>query len=119
MSTTTAVPFHTDRRRPQTQGASAARPAAGLRLTRRGRIVVFVLGLVVAFLIAFLVAGGSVATDSAEPLETVTVGSGDTLWAIADERTDGDVLEMIEHIKELNDLDGGSLQVGQSLRVPA
>ena len=50
----------------------------------------------------------------------VMVGTGDTLWDIAaDHADDGDVLEMMEHIKDLNDLDGGSLQAGQKLRVPA
>ncbi len=49
----------------------------------------------------------------------ITVGTGDTLWAIATERAEGDdVREMIQHIQPLNALDGGLVVTGQRLRVP-
>jgi predicted Zn-dependent protease len=98
----------------------AARPVSTLRLTRRGRLVVFLLAMLVALTAGFLLASGSVATETPEATEVVTVGTGDTLWDIAAERPDdGDVLDMVGHIKELNDLDSGTLMAGQKLRVPA
>jgi predicted Zn-dependent protease len=91
-----------------------------LRLTRRGRIVVFALALVWVLAAFWLFSSGSVATDKPEATTVVMVGTGDTLWDIAaDHAGDGDVLEMVQHIKDLNDLDSGSLQAGQKLRVPA
>ncbi len=91
-----------------------------LRLTRRGRIVVFALALIWVLAAFWLFSSGSVATDEPEATTVVMVGTGDTLWDIAaDHADDGDVPEMMEHIKDLNDLDGGALQAGQKLRVPA
>jgi LysM repeat protein len=91
-----------------------------VRLTRRGRIVVFALAMLVVLTAFVLLSGVSVATDTPEATEVVTVGTGDTLWDIAAEHAgDGEVLEMIAHIKDLNDLDSGTLMAGQQLRVPA
>jgi predicted Zn-dependent protease len=98
----------------------AARPTSTLRLTRRGRVVVFALAMLVVLAAFLLLSSGSVATDTPEATEVVLVGSGDTLWDIAGEHADdGDVLEMMAHIKDLNDLDSGALMAGQKLRVPA
>lgn len=97
------------------------RPAARstVRLTRRGRVVVFVMGLAVVFLAGFVLAGGSTATEKSEPVTVVQVGPGETLWDIADAAAPaGRTAAMVEHIKDLNGLEGGSLQVGQQLRVP-
>lgn len=94
-----------------------------LRLTRRGRLVVFLLGLVVAVAVAVAFAGVSVATaEKGEPVPTdvIVVGTGATLWDIAAARTeDGDVRAMISTIQELNHLEGGMLVAGQRLLVPA
>ncbi len=98
----------------------AARPTSTLRLTRRGRAVVFALALLVVLGAFLLLSSGSVATDEPEATTVVMVGTGDTLWDIAAEHADdGEVIEMMAHIKDLNDLDSGSLQAGQKLRVPA
>jgi len=98
----------------------AVRPGNTLRLTRRGRVVVFALAMLVVLAAFLLLSSGSVATNTPEATEVVMVGTGDTLWDIAAEHADdGDVLEMMAHIKDLNDLDSGSLQAGQKLRVPA
>lgn len=102
-------------------------PRSTVRLTRRGRVVVFVLSLVLSLVLAFaigiLVAGGSVATGEAgtpEPTRVVTISSGDTLWAIAaDLAEDGDVPAMITRIERLNALDSPMLTAGQRLVVPA
>jgi hypothetical protein len=95
-----------------------------VRLTRRGRVVILVAALVVAFAIGvFVTAAGSVATQhpgTPEPTQIVQVGTGDTLWAIAAGLADdGDVRAMMEQIKQLNALDSGVLQAGQRLVVPA
>ena len=103
-----------------------ARPAVRpgqLRLTRRGRLVVFVVGLLVAVAVAVAFAGGSVATaekGTPAPTDTIVVGTGATLWDIAAARAEGgDVRDMMSTIQELNHLDGGLLVTGQQLRVPA
>jgi Tfp pilus assembly protein FimV len=103
---------------------SVSRPRSTVRLTRRGRIVVVVAALLVAFAVGvFVTAAGSVATQrpgTPEPTRIVQVGSGDTLWAIASELADGDdVRSMMEEIKQLNALDSSDLQAGQRLVVPA
>jgi len=95
-----------------------------VRLTRRGRLVIIVAALVVAFAIGvFVTAAGSVATQSPgtpEPTRIVQVASGDTLWAIAaDLADDGEVRAMMEQIERLNALDTSVLQAGQRLVVPA
>ena len=80
----------------------------------------FALALVWVLAAFWLFSSGSVATHQPEATTVVMAGTGDTLWDIAaDHADDGGVLEMMEHIKDLNDLDGGSLQAGQKLRVPA
>jgi Tfp pilus assembly protein FimV len=99
-------------------------PRSAVRLTRRGRVVVVVAALLVAFAIGvFVTAAGSVATQrpgSPEPTKIVQVGTGDTLWDIAaDLADDGDVRAVMEEIKHLNALDSGVLQAGQRLVVPA
>jgi hypothetical protein len=100
------------------------RPRSSVRLTRRGRVVVVVAALLVAFAIGvFVTAAGSVATQqpgSPEPTTIVQVGTGDTLWDIAAGlAADGDVRAVMEEIKQLNALDSGVLQAGQRLVVPA
>ena len=108
-----------------TRPARAVRPAAQghLRLTRRGRLVVFLAGLLVAVAVAVAFAGGSVATaEKGQPVPTdvIVVGTGVTLWDIASARADGgDVREVMTTIQRLNHLDGGMLVAGQQLRVPA
>src|SRR4051794_12970964 len=100
------------------------RPRPTVRLTRRGRVVVVLAALLVAFAIGvFVTAAGSVATQhpgTPEPTRIVQVGSGDTLWGIASDVADGgDVRSMIDEIKQLNALDSNDLQAGQRLVVPA
>jgi hypothetical protein len=96
----------------------------GVRLTRRGRLVVLAAALVIAFAVGvFVTAAGSVATQepgTPEPTRIVQVGSGETLWGIAAELDDdGDVRAMMERIERLNALESSVLQAGQRLVVPA
>ncbi|MBM7516316.1 LysM peptidoglycan-binding domain-containing protein [Nocardioides nitrophenolicus] len=127
MSTLTVAPRVTQVRR----SATAARPVAArpaprgqVRLTRRGRAVVFLLALVAVTLAAVWLAAGSAATrdgGGAPQVQLVTVGPGDTLWDIASDAaaTSGDdVRDMMQTIQQLNTLDGSVVYVGQELRVP-
>ena len=106
----------------------AARPAvrSAVRLTARGRLVRSVLLLVVALSVA--VAGGAWAGGLASgsgaysgPVEHVSVGAGDTVWAIAAATAaEGqDVRDLVDEILSLNNLGSGQLVVGQQLVVPA
>jgi len=103
---------------------TSARPASArsLRLTRRGRVVVFLFCVAVLLGVGFALAGGSMATPEkgdAEPIEIITVGTGQTLWDIAAELSDGgDVREEMRHIERLNALDSTMLVAGQRLAVP-
>jgi nucleoid-associated protein YgaU len=99
---------------------------AQVRLTRRGRLVVFVLAfLVVAAAAVWLAAGSAASRDAGGParVDVVTVAPGDTLWDIASDASaatgGGDVRDMMRTIEDLNAIDGGSVFVGQQLRVPA
>lgn len=114
MSTITAVPAQF----PTPPRSAAVRPTGEMRLTRRGRLVVFTLALLVVLAAAVLLAGQATGTSESEQTETIVVGTGQTLWQIADARTDGDTQQMIAHIKQLNRLESGLLMAGQTLEVP-
>lgn len=102
--------------------ATAPRRRSGVRLTRRGRIVVFVLALLV--LMALALAGASLSGAAGEagagvPTHTIVVAPGDTLWDLASDAADGgSVRAMEQRIKDLNGLDSGVLIAGQRLRIP-
>jgi nucleoid-associated protein YgaU len=102
--------------------AATAAPAAPVRLTRRGRLVVTLLFVVVLTVLATVFGATSAATGEAGapvPTRTVVVQEGDTLWAIAGEvAAPGEVREMVHRIQELNALSGSGLTLGQELAVP-
>ena len=93
-----------------------------LRLTRRGRLVVFTIGLLLVLALGVLWGAGSVATEqpgTSEPTLVVQVEPGDTLYDLAARiTTDGDVNAMVERIEDLNRLESSMLYAGQKLRVP-
>jgi LysM repeat protein len=113
-STTTLSPFAWEE-------APAARPGS-VRLTRRGRVVVFLVAFVAVLALGIALGTQSFAGETPgtpEPTRVVMVGSGETLWAIAAEAAgDGDVRAMVDRIEELNALDSAMVQAGQRLRVP-
>ena len=104
--------------------AVARVPARGgeLRLTRRGRVVVTLLLLVVVLVGFTMFSGYSAATrevGTQPETRTVVVDQGDTLWAIAGAAAgDRDVREVVHEIEKLNSLTGPELVEGQELAVP-
>lgn len=113
----------------QGEPVSATPPRTRLRLTRRGRVVFTGLASVPLIVWAFIaVLGSGVAAadiDSAgssfedASFEYVTVGQGDSLWAIAESvDPDADVREVIDEIMRLNALDDAVVEPGQRLALP-
>lgn len=103
--------------------ADMGQTAPPVRLTRRGRLVVFLLLLAVV-LTAMVVWGPSVVATSASgdpvPVRVVVVQPGETLWDIA-ARADpnGNTGETVHEIADLNALPStGDLQIGQQIAVP-
>ncbi|MEJ1156276.1 LysM peptidoglycan-binding domain-containing protein [Microbacterium marmarense] len=98
-----------------------------LRLTVRGRRVfaaMAALPLVIALSIAVISGGAAMASrDSgvaSVSYESVTVGTGDSLWSIAEEVAPAaDPRDVVDAIVRLNALDSANVLVGQRLAVPA
>ncbi|MDR6904348.1 hypothetical protein J2X63_000034 [Agromyces sp. 3263] len=109
--------------RPQPIEAPAA---TRLRLTRRGRAVftgLASLPLVVWALVAVLGSGGAAADSgaarAATSFEYVTIGQGDSLWALAESLApQGDPRELVDEIMRLNGLDDAVVEPGQRLALP-
>jgi len=70
--------------------------------------------------VLLLLASAGYAT--AEPTETFSyrVKGGDTLWQIASDfgPQDADRRQVVSIIERLNDIDAGSLQIGQVIEIP-
>jgi hypothetical protein len=134
MSTMTIAPLHADRldhgapapvrlrvvRPDETAVKTAVR--SQVRLTRRGRLAIFLASLVAVLCVGVALGAGSSATQepgTPAPTRTVVVGPGDTLWGIAGGLAgDGEVRAMVDRIERLNALDTALVQSGQRLRVP-
>jgi len=97
-------------------------PSAGtLRLTRRGRVVAWLLGAA----LAAGVGGAALSAQADGPVsalevQRVVVGPGDTLWAIAAEAAEPgeDVRDVVLDLMALNQLPSGGVHVGQTVVVP-
>jgi hypothetical protein len=122
LSRSTYVPRQRVARPAPAAAPTRTAPRGQVRLTRRGRLVVFLASLMLVlgaalFLGATSVATGEKGTD--QPTEKVMVGEGDTLWDIAAGLADdGEVRAMMTTIRELNALDSSMLVAGQELFVP-
>ncbi len=91
----------------------------GVRLTRRGRLVLVTFLLALIGLAAAVAAPASEAADPAGPPATVVVHPGDTLWSIAGRCVPGrDPFGTIEEIRRLNELDGYTIHAGERLVLP-
>jgi hypothetical protein len=95
------------------------RETAPIRLTRRGRIVVFCFLLALAGGSVALVSAPGQAADPPGPAPTIIVQPGDTLWDIAS-RTKGREGRdaTVEEIRRLNHLAGYDIDAGQRLVLP-
>lgn len=105
----------------------------GVRLNRRGRIVIGI-GTAVILAIAVVVAGGALgilsgavsespaaasSTASSPQVDHVTVRAGQTLWQIASKAApNADPRETILQIRKLNDLPTSAVRAGQTILVP-
>ena len=104
---------------------STAAPAAHLKLTRRGRLVLTLLITVPLIGGAFAMAingGSATATDHSvvAPLHYATVSSGETLWQLAAQISPtSDPRDVVADIAQLNQLSTGDIQAGQRLAIPA
>lgn len=95
-----------------------------LRITRRGQLALTVLIAIPLVFAAFAVAlngGGAVATGStgSHSFEHVTVQPGESLWQLAGTIAPNvDPRVVVQDIAQLNQLDGGAIQPGQSIAIP-
>ena len=100
----------------------AASPSRSWRLTRRGRLVV--LGLLLILLTVGTVGFGAAralnaSTAPADRQVQVVVAEGDTLWTIAaDVAPRANRAETVDRIREANHLRGNHIEPGQQLVVP-
>ena len=104
-------------------GTSTRVAATPLRLTRRGRLVLTALVVLVLFAVLSIGRAGSQAatvSQTGPALTQTTVLPGDTLWSVAQRLApDHDTRAVVAQIKRLNHLTGSSLQAGQQLLLPA
>jgi len=117
-------------RAPRTAARSQPAPSSGLRLTRRGRLVLsfFALALIlglITILWATLANGAQAASGRAhtgsvyQGLHRVTVLPGQTLWTIAQRaEPSADPRTVIPEIMQINAISSTNLQPGQQLWVP-
>lgn len=126
---TAVVDFDT---RPSTTRPSRSRPVrartgseaggSGVRLTRRGRLVIVLLGLVAAYGGFTLLSDPAVSTSQEHhgSHEQIVVEPGQSLWDIATTiAPDDDPRDVIAEIVDLNALESsGAVQAGQLLYIP-
>ena len=97
-------------------------PAARLRLTRRGRVVLAVLVALLVGMVATVFASVADADAPRVPQEVTvhTVSAGESLWQVAASVTTAgdDVRDTMDQVMDLNHLEGSQLAVGQQLVVP-
>jgi LysM repeat protein len=95
-----------------------------LRLTRRGRLTIFLANVAALVVLAVALGSTTVATDepgAPVPATTVTVLPGQTLWdiAVAANPKGQDVRVTVDDIMRLNSLESaGDLQSGSRIAVP-
>lgn len=103
-------------------------PLPPLRLTRRGKVVLIGIPLVLLAALLLSLAGffnsPAKASDSAAdltvtPTVTVTVQPGESLWGIAaDLAPERDARDVVADIVQLNNLSAGKILPGQQLYIP-
>lgn len=103
------------------RAASVRMQEAPLVLTARGRLALRILAGFAAAALAILAGAvlGLLMRSTPVAGDSITVGSGDTLWSIAGAVAGGDVRETVAQIVSLNGLAGSAIQPGQVLVLPA
>ncbi len=112
----------------QRKPASGHRSQAPLRLTRRGKVVLIGIPLVLLAALLLSLAGffnspakasDSTADLTVTPTVTVTVQPGESLWGIAsDLAPERDARDVVADIVQLNNLSAGKILPGQQLYIP-
>jgi hypothetical protein len=109
---------------PRPAVAGPARPAAPesrLRLTRRGRVVLVVLPSLLA-LSGLLLATAPGTAEAAQPAvsRSVVVGTGDTLWSIAERvAPETDPRDTVAALQQANGLTSAAIEAGTVLVLPS
>jgi hypothetical protein len=114
------------KRAPHSAGLRPEVPAAPLRLTRRGRVVVAALAVLLVTVISLLAASAAEATNHApspgaarQNLVRVVVSPGQSLWSVAESTDpDQDTRAVVQQIVDLNGLSSDVVFAGQQLWVP-
>jgi nucleoid-associated protein YgaU len=115
--------------RTRTPVRQPTRRAGPVRLTRRGRLVVAVLAMllvIVGAMLIWMTAAGSVQASSGgggsspyQGMTQVVVRPGQTLWSIAAAaEPSANTWGVVQQIIEINSLNGGTVRAGQQLWVP-
>ncbi len=102
-------------------GRPGGRREPALRLTRRGRVVLVALLVLLGVGVSIALGGVGRADPDAAPTQVryVVVSPGDTLWGIAGEFVpDADRRDTVQRILDLNALAGVALTPGQRIAVP-
>lgn len=121
MATVAVSPISSTSFRPRNVGVKTSQPHSAIRLTRRGRVVVFASAVVMAA--GFMTFVGDLAGASNTGGEAATgsyvVAPTDSLWSIAQQVAPGaDTRETVERIKDLNGMRSAVVFTGQELVVP-
>ena len=108
--------------RPSTQTAHSQKAQAPLRLTRRGRIVVGALAVLIVSAFCLLAASSAQATNHGAARTgnaKVTVHAGQSLWSVAESADPNqDTRLVVQQIIELNGLTSQVVYAGEQLWVP-
>jgi LysM repeat protein len=99
--------------------ASRAGRRAPVRLTRRGRLVIWLILVGIAIAIAALFAPASQASAPVGQPGAVTVHAGDTMWSIATRALPGDSPTVaMARVRMLNHLETNEVYVGEQILLP-
>jgi len=103
--------------------APAADVRPPLRLTRRGRLAMFISTVLMLGVLGVILGSTTVATDepgTPVPATMVTVNPGQTIWDLAAKANPtGDIQVTVDDIMKLNSMaTGSSLQAGDTIAVP-
>lgn len=88
------------------------------RLANKKRFFSFLALFFIALYLAGMIVSAGAVSDKPQPMKTVKVKKGDTLWEIAELHCSGDIRENVFKIRQLNNLQSGIIYEGQTLLLP-